>query len=243
VRRRWIVLACVVSAGIGFGAALFAGPRTGLTHDRSPRPVVFFRVRTNEKVVGMTFDDGPDPRWTPRVLELLAQHRARATFFLVGKSVLEHPDLVHAELSGGNEVADHTWDHPDLELLSPAQVNDEIERGADALRQVGAPSPKYFRPPKGFTDEAVGVIANAHRYRTVFWELCLERFVDHTDVGGGVEAMLARVRPGAILLAHDGGIPNRGRTLQALPILLQGLRDRGYKIVDITQLLKARQSS
>ena len=116
------------------------------------------------------------------------------------------------------------------------------KEGADAFRQVGAPAPKYFRPPKGFTDEAIGVLADANQYRTIFWDLCLERFVDHTpDMADAVQDMLTRVKPGSIILAHDGGIPTRTKTLQTLPMLLEGLRARGFKMVDVTQLLKAAQ--
>ena len=199
-----------------------------------------FRVLTKQRMVALTFDDGPDPRWTPHVLDLLRQYHAHATFFEVGKNVAAHPDLVHAVLNDSNEVADHTWDHPDLELLPAAQVGEEITAGADAFRQVGAPAPKYFRPPKGFTDEAIGVLADANQYRTIFWDLCLERFVDHTpDMRDAVDDMLTRVRPGSIILAHDGGIPDRTKTMKTLPMLLEGLKARGYKMVDVTQLLKA----
>ena len=199
-----------------------------------------FRVLTKQRMVALTFDDGPDPRWTPHVLDLLRQYHAHATFFEVGKNVAAHPDLVHAVLNDSNEVADHTWDHPDLEIMPTVMVSQEITQGAAAITQVGAPAPKYFRPPKGLTDEAVGVLANANQYRTIFWDLCLERFVDHTpDMRDAVDDMLTRVRPGSIILAHDGGIPDRTKTMKTLPMLLEGLKARGYKMVDVTQLLKA----
>ena len=201
-----------------------------------------FRVQTNQRMVALTFDDGPDPRWTPRVLALLRQYNAHATFFEVGKNVVAHPDLVHAVLGDGNEVADHTWDHPDLEIMPTVMVDREITQGANAITQVGAPAPKYFRPPKGFTDDAVSVLANANQYRTIFWDLCLEAFVDHTgNMPEAVGDMLGRVQPGSIILAHDGGIPDRTKTMKTLPMLLQGLKARGYKMVDVTTLLKAAQ--
>src|SRR5437899_2654938 len=106
-----------------------------------------------------------------------------------------------------------------------------------ARRHAGAPRPKLFRPPKGLTDEVVGVLANANRYRTIFWDLTVEHFVDHAGVVAGVDELLEKVRPGSIILAHDGGIPNRARTVHALPLLLRGLRARGYRIVSVSQLL------
>jgi peptidoglycan/xylan/chitin deacetylase (PgdA/CDA1 family) len=218
------------------------GPVRPAASSLAGRKGAVVRVQTNERTVALTFDDGPDPRWTPRVLELLRQYHAHATFFEVGVNVSAHPDLVHAVLADGNEVGDHTWDHPDLELMSAPQVDQEIERGAEAISQVGAPAPKYFRPPKGFTDDAVGVLANADEYRTIFWDLCLERFVDHTpNMTEAVLDMLSRVKPGSIILAHDGGIPDRTKTMKTLPILLEGLKARGYKMVDVTQLLKSAQ--
>jgi len=208
----------------------------------SGRKGAVVRVDTDQRLVALTFDDGPDPRWTPKVLQLLSQYHAHATFFEVGKNIVAHPDLVHAVLNDGNEVGDHTWDHPDLEIMPAVMVSQEITQGADAITQVGAPAPKYFRPPKGLTDEAVGVLANASQYRTIFWDLCLERFVDHTpDMSDAVLDMLTRVKPGSIILAHDGGIPDRTKTLESLPILLKGLQERGYKMVDVSQLLKAAQ--
>jgi peptidoglycan/xylan/chitin deacetylase (PgdA/CDA1 family) len=225
---------------VGFGVATQVWPGTPSKPPPAGRKGAVFRVQTDQRMVALTFDDGPDPRWTPRVLDLLRQHHAHATFFEVGKNVLEHPDLVRTVLDDGHEVADHTWDHPDLELMPAAQVGAEITRGAEALLQVGAPAPKYFRPPKGATDEAIGVLADANHYRTIFWDVCLERFVDHTpDMADGVQDMLTRIKPGSIILAHDGGIPNRTKTMQTLPMLLDGLQARGYKMVDVTHLLKA----
>jgi peptidoglycan/xylan/chitin deacetylase (PgdA/CDA1 family) len=227
---------------IGFGVAALAWPGRTTASPPSARKGAVVRVDTHQHMVALTFDDGPDPRWTPTVLALLRQYHAHATFFEVGKNVLAHPDLVHDVLNDGNEVADHTWDHPDLEIMPTVMVSQEITQGADAITQVGAPAPKYFRPPKGLTDEAVGVLANANQYRTIFWDLCLERFVDHTgDMRDALNDMLTRVKPGSIILAHDGGIPDRTKTMKTLPMLLQGLKARGYKMVDVTQLLKAAQ--
>ena len=230
----------MASAVVGFGVAALAWPGRPAASPPSARKGAIVRVDTDQRIVALTFDDGPDPRWTPTVLQLLRQYHAHATFFEVGKNVLAHPDLVHAVLNDGNEVADHTWDHPDLEIMPTVMVSQEITQGADAITQVGAPAPKYFRPPKGLTDEAVGVLANANQYRTIFWDLCLERFVDHTpDMRDALDDMLTRVKPGSIILAHDGGIPDRTKTMKTLPMLLQGLKARGYKMVDVTQLLKA----
>jgi len=207
--------------------------------ERGPvKSVSVFRVHTTERLVALTFDDGPDPRWTPQVLEVLHRYGAGATFFDTGINALAHPDLIAAEIAGGHEIGDHTWSHPDLRRLSPSAMRAELAKGADAIHAAGAPMPRLFRPPYGSTDDAVSVAAAAAGYRTVRWNLGLEHYVNHElGVVEGVEAVLGRVQPGSIILAHDGGIPDRARTMQALPLLLEGLRARGYRVVDASTLL------
>lgn len=250
--------ACVLG-GFGIGRWSAPGPAAegeagggdGSTTDnarrRDAQPGAMFGVRTKEKVVAMSFDDGPDARYTQHVLDLLASHRSHATFFEIGANALGLPKLTLATLAAGHSIGNHTHDHPDLEQFNPSQVDVEIERGADAIAKAGAPRPEFFRPPKGLTDEVVGVLADAEKYRTVFWGSCVEAFVLHQDVAAGVEAMLNRIQPGDIVLAHDGGhvigFPDRPtlsreRTMKALPMLFDGLAQRGFKVVDVPRLLQ-----
>ncbi|HYX44572.1 MAG TPA: polysaccharide deacetylase family protein [Acidimicrobiales bacterium] len=188
-------------------------------------------------LVALSFDDGPDSRWTPQVLDVLARYRAHATFFAVGRNAIAHPDLVRAELAAGNEVGDHTFDHADLSQLTPRAMGAEIDRGAQALEAVGAPAPRLFRPPYGHANPVVYRAAATRSYRTVLWSVSLEHFVDHAPVPMGVNELVARVRPGAVILAHDGGVPDRSRTMKALPLLLQQLEARGYRVVAVSDLL------
>ena len=211
------------------------------------QPDGIFEVRTRASLIGLTFDDGPDPAYTPQVLDLLDRYEARATFFVVGVNALAHPGLL-AELTGrGHDVANHTFDHAELELLTPAEVADEIDRGERAILQAGGPRTRLFRPPKGFTDHAVDVYADAGRYRTVFWSACLERFIHRTPVEVGVGRLLPEIGPGSIVLAHDGGhiaasgrpVIDRSHTVEALPRLLEGLRNKGLRAVGVENLLAA----
>ena len=93
-----------------------------------------------------------------------------------------------------------------------------------------------FRPPKGLTDDIVGVVADVHGYRTIFWDISVERYVNHAAVRPAVDAIMERIRPGDIILAHDGRL-DRSRTLVALPYLLERLRARGYRVVTVSQLM------
>lgn len=225
---------------------LHSGERTTTNALRSAvQPDGVFRVETTSKVVGLSFDDGPDPNYTPQVLDLLAKMKARATFFVVGVNALAHRDLVARVLAEGHTIGNHTYDHASLETLDPEEVADEIERGEKAIVEAGAPKPRLFRPPRGLTDEVVAVFADAERYRTIFWNLAVEHYVLHAPIHVAAWRILARVRPGDIVLAHDGGqgggpgsrVINRSRTVEALPLLLEGLADHGLEVVDIPTLL------
>lgn len=203
-------------------------------------------VHTDLPLVGLSFDDGPDPRYTPHVLALLQKRHLKATFFTIGTNALAYPDLIDQHLEAGHDLANHTYTHPDLGFMTRSAIDAEIERGTTALEQAGAPRPELFRPPRGDARGGVVALAQTDRYRTVFWTQCVERFVHEHDVRHGVARLLTEVKPGSIILAHDSGhvqgghrpVLNRSRTMRALPLLLDGLEAQGLRAVDVATLLK-----
>jgi peptidoglycan/xylan/chitin deacetylase (PgdA/CDA1 family) len=205
---------------------------------RRPQPRPLFRVRTPDRLVALSFDDGPDPRWTPTVLALLARYGARATFFDVGANAARAPGLVAAEVSAGNEVGNHTWNHPHLRSLGRHAVASQLLADGQLLATITGTAPVLFRPPFGEWNAQVLAAATAAGLKTVLWSACVERFVNHEPIAEGVEDIIGQLTPGAIVLAHDGGIPDRRRTLAALPLLLQGLEHDGYRIVTVSELLR-----
>lgn len=223
------------------------GDRTDSQRSRARfQPDAIFRVDTPQPLVALTFDDGPDPRFTPTVLDLLDRSGLQATFFLVGVNATVHQDLVAGHQAGGQGIGNHTSTHPELDILDPEAVAAEIFRGEQQIVDVGLERPTLFRPPKGYTDQAVGVLASAERYRTVFWTDCVEDHLMKTNsVAEGVDALLANVGPGSIILAHDGGhveapgmpVLDRSPTMDALPRLLDGLDRKGLLPVDLDTLL------
>lgn len=226
-----------VSSGTRGAVGVSGGPHANL------------RVLTTKRLVALSFDDGPTTAYTPRVLALLARAHARATFFDIGRLVAVHPALVRRELSSGNEVANHTYTHTQLARegahgalrLPKRSIIREIALTRSALCRAGAPDPKLFRPPYGrgvFAAEIDALAANQGE-RVVGWNLALEHFIDNPrPLRASVTALLARVRPGAIILAHDGPAL-RERTLSALPLLLQGLDRLGYRAVAVGKLLQS----
>ena len=176
--------------------------------------------------VALTFDDGPWPHSTAQILTILTQRQAPATFFVVGRQVQRYPELVRRELAAGMAVGSHSWSHPQpFDRLPVARIRDEIARGRRSLEALGV-RPVGFRPPGGATSPAVAATGQAVGDRTVLWS------VDPADWRPGltadqlVQRVLAGVRPGAIVLLHDGG-GDRSATVAALPAIIDGLRRLG----------------
>lgn len=198
---------------------------------------IFSHMVTDKKVVAMTFDDGPDPRWTPYLLDSLIEHDATATFFVLGKNVTAHPGLARDVAEAGMEIANHTYDHVDLRDISLPEQLGQIEECSRAIEARGLDETGYFRPPKGHLPFGSGRAIRAAGHTTVFWDVSVERTEETDDEI--VERVLSSVRPGSILLAHDGGIPNRAKTVRVIPRILEGLSAMGYDVVSVGELLES----
>lgn len=184
--------------------------------------------------MALTFDDGPDAVITPHVLELLERYGAHATFFVLGRNARENAELLIAALSRGNEIANHTYDHRAADQITPDRLAAEIRRTSAAIAAAGAQESRLFRPPKGLFDERSAATVRRLGYRTVGWTLTLERFVREHGIRRGIEALLTELRPGGIILAHDG--PGNRVVIEALAPLLRSLDAAGYRVVTVGQL-------
>jgi len=184
------------------------------------------RLDDGVRSVALTFDDGPDPRWTPAVLDLLRQHRVTATFCLVGRHVAQHPELVRRIAAEGHALCNHTWSH-DAALLvrSRAAARDELGRTSEAIVAAsGGVRPRYFRAPQGRWAPTAVAEADRLGLRLLGWS------VDPLDWRRPPAAEIARrvlagAAPGAIVLLHDG-YGKRGNTVAALRTVLPALAAR-----------------
>jgi peptidoglycan/xylan/chitin deacetylase (PgdA/CDA1 family) len=198
---------------------------------------VSWGVRTSSSLVALTFDDGPRPQWTPMVLDTLDRYDVPATFFLVGKRVRQHADLLRGRL-GRHEVGNHSWAHRDLARLDATAVHDDLRRAHDAITEVVGTPPRLVRPPYGHLGGAVLHAAARLDYRLVLWTLQMVEGDFPDDPAGHARRIVADVQPGTILLAHDVGTPRRLVALRGLPDMITGLRGRGYTFVTVSQLLQ-----
>ncbi len=188
--------------------------------------------------VALTFDDGPSI-YTRRFVQMLRANGAVATFFTIGDQIgSEYGSVLHEELRGGDALGDHTWTHPDLNVLSAGAVRAQLSSTRSRIDAVSGYTPCVFRPPYGSYDATVLGVARSLGLDTVTWE------VDPADytlpgVAAIEQRVLAQARPGSLILSHDGGGP-RSQTLAAYPHIIAALRARGYRFVTVPQLLGLR---
>ncbi len=186
------------------------------------------RLSATSRAIYLTFDDGPDPHWTPRLLDVLARYQARATFFVVGQYAQSNGPLLRRVHGAGHAIGNHAWSHRHPWLLGPVGAHQEIRNGADAVAQTLGRQPDWFRPPHGRLSPWLVAAARAEQQRIALWSVSAK---DWGPFGSPdrIVRRLAAVRAGDIVLMHDGArLENRpASTLRALPALLERLQRDG----------------
>jgi peptidoglycan/xylan/chitin deacetylase (PgdA/CDA1 family) len=189
------------------------------------------RIETSQPLVSLTFDDGPTAQGVDAVLPLLERYHAKGTFFLIGESI-EAP-LVQRIVAGGHEIGNHSFQHHRMVFRSSGFYDEEIRRTDAALRKAGAPKPTLFRPPFGKKLIGLPLAVKRNGYRMIMWDSG-----DPPDRDPAVYArkVLAEVRPGSIILMHPMYSANATERA-ALPLILDGLKTRGYRMVTVSELI------
>jgi delta-lactam-biosynthetic de-N-acetylase len=187
---------------------------------------------TSSNKIYLTFDDGPHPEYTPKVLDILNEHDVKATFFLVGERAKRHPEIVRKIHDEGHVIGNHSFSHSDGYDIKEDSVYREIKLTDDIIRKItGIPS-RYFRPPFGFFNYRYFEIAEKLGYKTVLWTF------DAAD-WGNVSAeeledkIISKTKGGSIILLHDGG-ENREELIEALPNLIIKLKEMGFEFKELS---------
>lgn len=229
------MVSLLVAAGIGVAAAAVHGA----LHRNSP---VFGRVigrlsNAEGRQVALTFDDGPNATATPRILDTLRELDVTATFFMLGRHVEHWPAIARRVAQEGHAIGNHGYHHRKLHLRGPAYTRLDMQLGARAIRDATGESPRYFRAPHGFRSPWVNRIARELDQRPVGWTLGVW---DTDRPGADVIAARVRegVRPGSIVLLHDGDAydpdGDRSQTAEALPSIIRDLREAGFRFAVIS---------
>jgi peptidoglycan/xylan/chitin deacetylase (PgdA/CDA1 family) len=231
--RRPILSCCAFAVSLAVGVGGF-----GALH---PRSQVFgpalWRGDPSARVVALTFDDGPHAVFTPAILDILRQHGVKATFFMVGEQVERHPEIARRVVEEGHAVGNHTYTHPDLITEKPAEIGDEIVRTQEAILRATGVRCSLFRPPYGMRTPLVFRQTKRLGLQVVEWTISSQ---DWRSPGTDkiVKRVLRRVRPGAILLFHDGR-GDRTETVEALPTIIEALTRRGYSFATIPEMAQS----
>jgi peptidoglycan/xylan/chitin deacetylase (PgdA/CDA1 family) len=182
----------------------------------------------------MTFDDGPSATLTPKLLDLLAAHHIKATFFVIGENVAEHPEIVERAAREGHEIANHSWSHPNFGKMSDESVRSQLSRTDDAIRNATGTRPTLMRPPYGsITPRQKRWIHDEFGYQIILWD------VDPYDwkrPGPSVvrNRILKETRPGSIVLSHD----IHPGTIEAMPSTFDQLQAKGFEFVTVSELIR-----
>jgi peptidoglycan-N-acetylglucosamine deacetylase len=196
-------------------------------------------VQTTKKVVALTYDDGPNPPDTDRLLAVLARLQVKATFFVLGRQVEQYPETAKIILSQGHELGNHSYSHPKMLWKSPKFIRSEIQKTDRLLREVGVTGNIHFRPPYGLKFVVLPYVLMQLGKVTISWDVDSEDY-QKLDSQAIVDNVLDLVKPGSIILLHDsldnlGG--DRSKTITATEILIEKLLINGYQFKTISELL------
>ena len=207
------------------------------------QPIATVLLRTNTpppKMVALTFDDGPWPKQTMAIAKILLRYEVPATFFVLGQQVAKYPEVVQRLVEDGFVIGNHTYTHPNLTDIGVAEVRRQLTWTQKAVIDAAKRRTYWVRPPGGNTDAAVKKVTAGMGMRQMLWDLDSR---DWTKPGHKaiVKTVLSEMRPGYIVLMHDGG-GDRTQTLRALPFIIKGLRAKGYSFVTLDDLYKIPDS-
>lgn len=200
-----------------------------------PPPARILHFKILNPAIAITFDDGPDPKNTPRLLGILKERNIKATFYLIGKSVATYPQVVRQIVADGHEIGNHTWDHKDLSHLSDAKCLEELQKTHDAIIAACGVTPATFRPPYG--NAKVGQrkqIMEKFHYPAIIWEVDTEDWKKPFSSQKVHDTILRETKPGSIILCHD----IHAWTIDAMPATLDELKSKGFQFKTISEMIR-----
>jgi peptidoglycan/xylan/chitin deacetylase (PgdA/CDA1 family) len=222
---------------------LLPGPASG-TDGYSAEPGrgqlrVTWTVESDERLIALTFDDGPRPEWTNMVLRTLERFETPATFFVVGRRVRKYATVLRGKVER-HEIGNHTWNHLDLARRSQDEAYHDLKQAHSAIVEVTGKTPTLFRPPYGHFGGSAVLAADRFGYELVLWSLQMAESDFPGDPRGHARHIVSRVLPGTILLAHDINAAGRDRrvALDGLPDMITALRGQGYEFVTVSELMR-----
>jgi peptidoglycan-N-acetylglucosamine deacetylase len=197
------------------------------------------KLNPTEKVLALTFDDGPWPKTTAQVLAILKQNNIKATFFLVGQPLESFPDIAKQVVAEGHAIGNHTWHHW-YKMMSDETAATEIEYTSALIYRLTGVKTALFRPPGGFLKNGLAKYAKQRHDAVIMWSNSAADTDRHAQVPSLINNVVKGAKPGGIVLMHDGG-GDHSKTVQALPQIIAGLKAQGYRFVTVPELLEMQK--
>ncbi|MFJ7646799.1 polysaccharide deacetylase family protein [Lysinibacillus sp. NPDC097279] len=234
-----IVPICILAVSVFFVSESFSADKGRKYYEEAGQ--ILWEIKTNEKIIALTFDDGPHKKYTSEILDVLAKYKAKSTFFVVGENAEKNSEVVQRMYEEGHELAIHTYTHP-LRTTVPNLLK-EIKQTHDTIYGITGYTPTLFRPVEGqYTDGMIEAVAK-EGYKVVMWSWHQDT-MDWKSPGVNkiVHTVLKGAKEGNIVLFHDGG-GNRAQTVKALEKILPELEKQGYKFVTVSELLEVQKAN
>jgi len=237
------ILAVLVIVALGIACFCIFFDQALLT-----RRGTIYRIKTNQKKIALTFDDGPSPEWTPRILDELHKANIKATFFMVGHHVKKYPNIARRVAAEGHAIGNHGYAHSVILYYTEAEIEEEIKYTECVIQEITGQTTRFFRPPKAWLRDSIKRKIKSMGYETILWSLNSKDWVGfkHRHI---VRNIIERINNGDILLFHDSGNVlkmeggNRAQTVAAIPLLVKELQEKGFKFVTVDELCNTDQGA
>jgi len=205
-----------------------------------------YRVHTDQKHVVLTFDDGPSPIWTPRILDELKNENIKATFFMIGHHVQKYPEIARRVAEEGHTIGNHGYAHSVMLYYKPAEIEEEIKYTEHVIKEITGVTTQYFRPPKAWLRRSIKEKVKSMGYETILWSLNSKDWVsfNHKSIASYISK---NIKNGDILLFHDSGNVTsteggrRLQTVKTISLLARMLRKKGFDFISIEELINGQQ--
>lgn len=197
--------------------------------------VVINRINTNDKVVALTYDDGPNPPFTDQLLKVLSDNNTKATFFLLGENLVKNPEYIQKITSQGHDIGNHTWSHKQLIFKSPTFIKNEIEKTDSLIRSQGYLKDIHFRAPYGRKLFILPWILSSQGRKHILFDVAPDDW-ENPGIYIVIKRVISSVKPGSIILLHDGG-GDRSQTVEATKSIIDILKKDGYSFLTISEML------
>ena len=197
---------------------------------------IYYCHKNNEQRIALTFDDGPHPRYTPKILEILKKYGVKATFFVIGQNIEYYPGIVEQIIADGHEIGNHTYRHKHTRMLDEDTFCKDVSRCDGMLFEKCDYNIKLFRPPEGYVDEKVRMISKELGYSIILWNIDTRDWAHETPYM--IEQnIINNISAGDIILMHDY-VSGENSTIEALDRVIPKLLDENYKFVSVSELIK-----